>query len=70
VACVQDEKEVTPAIEKKTWTRTVLENDYNRLKQEVASDIKAGEQDKALERLESCRKRQAEINAVVGSGEV
>lgn len=38
------------AIEEKNWTRTVLESDYNRLKQEVAADIKAGEQDKALER--------------------
>jgi hypothetical protein len=57
-------------IEKKTWSRVVLENDYDRLKPEIAADIRDGEKKKALRRLESYRQQQVQLSAVVGSTEV
>ncbi len=42
IACVRDEGRVLSSIDRTRWEHKVLNDDYNRLKQEVAADISAG----------------------------
>jgi len=70
IACVEDQREVQASIDKTSWTEKVIREDYNRLKQEVAADIKAGKKQKALGRIHSYYREQESINAAVGSAEV
>ena len=70
VACIKDRQEVYSSIDKAGWTRKVLQEDFNKLKQEIARDIKTGEKESALKRIDKYHKEQEEINAVVDSREV
>ena len=70
VACVKNEKEVRASIDKTSWTEKVIREDYNRLKQEVAGDIKAGKKQKALQRINSYYREQESINESVASEEI
>jgi len=70
IACVKDQREVQASIDKTSWAEKVIREDYNRLKQEVAADIKAGEKQKALQRINTYYREQESINAAVGSAEV
>jgi Ca-activated chloride channel family protein len=70
IACVTDRKAVLSSIDKGTWVEKVLKDDYNKLKQEVAGDIRKGSKKKALSRIKSYYRRQEAENAVIGSGKV
>jgi Ca-activated chloride channel family protein len=70
ITCVKNQKEVRASIDKMSWAEKVLREDYNRLKQEVAADIKTGKKQKALQRINSYYREQESINATVGSAEV
>jgi len=70
IACVKNKKEVRASIDKTSWTEKVIREDYNRLKQEVAGDIKAGKKQKALQRINSYYREQDSINKTVASEEV
>ncbi len=67
LACVDDPKAVWASVEKEQWTEKVLKNDFSRLKQELADDIRKGDKDQAMGRIEDYRKRQSETNAVLQS---
>ena len=70
IACVENKKEVQASIDKTSWAEKVIQEDYNRLKQEVAADIKAGKKQTALKRIQRYYREQESINASVGSAEV
>ena len=70
IACVRNRKAVLSSIDKKEWTEKVLREDFNKLKQEIAGDIKAGKKGHAMDRLERYYDEQESINAVVGSKKV
>ena len=70
IACVDNQKEVRASIDKTTWSEKVIREDYNRLKQEIAADIKAGKKQKALQRIHSYYREQESINEAVDSAEV
>ena len=70
IACVKDQREVRASIDKTSWTEKVIREDYNRLKQEVAADIKAGKKQNALQRIHSYYREQESINKTVDSAEV
>ena len=70
IACVQNPEEVYSSIDKTAWTQKVLQEDFNKLKQEVAKDIKAGEKEIALDRIDHYYREQKKTNAAVGSEEV
>ena len=70
IACVENKKEVQASIDKASWAEKVIQEDYNRLKQEVAADIKAGKKQTALKRIHRYYREQESINAAVGSAEV
>jgi Ca-activated chloride channel family protein len=70
IACVKSPQEVYSSIDKTAWTQKVLQEDFNRLKQEVAREIKAGEKESAMERIKLYYNDQNKLNAAVGSEEV
>jgi Ca-activated chloride channel family protein len=70
IACVADEKAALSSIDPARWERKVLGDDYSRLKQEVAADIKAGDKDGALKRIDRYRRERQAVNAVVKSDAV
>jgi len=67
VACVADETQVLSSIDRDRWQGKVLQEDFNRLKEEVAADIKAGDRQQALERIDRYYRHHARINAVMAS---
>jgi Ca-activated chloride channel family protein len=67
IACVRDEGRVLSSIDRTRWEHKVLNDDYNRLKQEVAADISAGSVDSAHQRIDAYEKEQKALNAVVNS---
>jgi Ca-activated chloride channel family protein len=70
IACVENPKEVQASIDKMSWSEKVLQEDYNRLKQAVAADIKAGEKQKALQRIQIYYHEQEATNEVIKSEKV
>lgn len=70
VACVDDPAEAEASIDRSAWEEKVLQADYNRLKEEVADDIRKGDGKKAMGRIESYREQKASRNRVVGSAKV
>jgi Ca-activated chloride channel family protein len=70
IACVENRQEVFSSINKNEWEEKVLKDDFNRLREEVAADIKTGRKTEALERIERYYDEQQRVNSVVGSGKV
>jgi len=70
IACVENPEEVRASIDKISWAEKVIQEDYNRLKQAVAADIKDGEEQKALQRIQSYYREQEAINEAVKSEKV
>jgi Ca-activated chloride channel family protein len=70
IACVKDPRKVYSSIDKTGWSDKVINDDFNRLKQEVAADLKSGKKQKAMKRIEIYYDEQQAVNAVVGSARV
>lgn len=67
IACVPDPQAVMASIDKERWVRKVLKNDYNRLKDKVAGDIRAGKKQDALRRIERYYRKQEAVNREMAS---
>jgi Ca-activated chloride channel family protein len=70
VACVTDQVEAYSSMDKDTWEKKVLQEDYNKLREDVARDIGAGRKEEAMARIREYAGQQATVNAVVGSEKV
>jgi len=70
IACVKDPRKVYSSIDEAGWSEKVINDDFNRLKQEVAADLKSGKKQKAMKRIETYYGEQQAVNAVVGSARV
>lgn len=70
IACVKDRQEVYSSIDKSEWEEKVVKEDINRLREEVAGDIKKGSKKEALRRIEEYYRAQQSVNAVVASPKV
>ena len=70
IACVKDQDEVVASIDKIEWEQKVLRDDYNRLREEVAVDIRKGNKKEALRRIDNYADTQQSINSIVGSSKV
>ena len=70
VACVKDRQEVFASIDANEWEEKVIGEDYNKLKEEVALDIKKGKKADALKRIQGYYDAQQAVNATVGSSKV
>ena len=67
IACVANEVQVISSIDRTSWQDKVLNEDFNRLRQEVAADIKTGKKERAISRIDNYYRRQSKINASVKS---
>jgi Ca-activated chloride channel family protein len=67
VACVPDDEAVLGAIDRQSWEQKVLDDDFNRLREEVAADLRAGQQAKAKERIVQYRQQTGQLNARIAS---
>jgi Ca-activated chloride channel family protein len=70
VACVKNQREVISSIDKDEWEDKVIQDDYNKLKEEVSRDIKDGKEQMALDRIQTYYREKEQVNAAVGSGKV
>ena len=70
IACVADEKAVLSSIDQIAWGEQVIKEDYNRLREEVATAIRKGQKDKALKQICTYEARNRRINQSVASPEV
>ena len=58
------------SIKKDQWADQVVQEEFSRLKEEVAADIRDGDKARAQSRIFEYENRQAAINTVVGSSKV
>lgn len=70
LACVKNQQQVYGSIDKNEWEEKVLKDDFNKLREEVAAEIKKGRQEKALKRIDDYWRKQQAVNAVVASPRV
>ena len=70
IACVNDQSKVFSSIDKTSWTEKVINEDFNRLKQEVAADLKLGDKRQAMDRIQKYQVEQEAVNAAVDSQRV
>lgn len=67
VACVSDAGEALASIDKTEWEEKVIKEDYNLLREDVATALKEGKREEAMNRIEVYSARQQAVNAGVGS---
>ena len=70
LTCVKDQQQVYGSIDKDEWEEKVLKDDFNKLREEVAAEIKKGKQEKALKRIDEYYREQQSVNSVVASPKV
>ncbi len=70
IACVKEKKEVFASIKKEEWEEKVLDDELNRLKGEVALDIKNGAEEEAMKKIDNYYNEQQAVNSEVQSGKV
>jgi Ca-activated chloride channel homolog len=70
VACVEDQKAVVASIDKKAWSEQVVKEEYNKLKEDVATAIRTGAREEALQTIQEYEDHNRTINSSVGSAAV
>lgn len=70
IACVRDQRKVYSSIDKTDWSEKVINDDFNRLKQEVAAELKSGKKLKAMKRIREYHGEKQALNNYVGSARV
>ena len=68
VACVPDPAAVLASIKRESWANQVVQEEFSRLKEAVAADIRDGDKTRAQARIQEYEAKQEGINTVVGSG--
>lgn len=70
VACVESPEDVVASIRKDVWAEKVLQEDFGRLKEAVAEAIRSGDEQRAMQRIQSYRQEKAAVNQVLASPRV
>jgi Ca-activated chloride channel homolog len=70
VACVESRDDVVASIRKDVWEEKVLQEDFGRLKEAVAEAIRSGDEQRAMQRIQSYRQEKAAVNDVLASPRV
>jgi len=66
-SCIKDPAKALASIDKKVWEEKVLQDDANKLRENVARDISSGKKDTAIKRIRKYKTEKEQINNVVGS---
>jgi Ca-activated chloride channel family protein len=67
LACVKDPNAGIASIDKTIWENKVIKEDFSRLKEEVANDIRSGRKAEAVRRIEQYHLTQRAINTTIRS---
>ncbi len=67
VACVLDQSEALASIDPAVWEEKVIQEDYNRLREDVGQSVSAGDYEGAMGLIEAYETEQSELNAHVSS---
>jgi len=67
---VQDVEDVYTRTDRATWERSVVEEEYGRLRQRLASLVRNGQRDDALREIEVYRNEKSTMNEALESDEV
>lgn len=70
VACVEDRDAWVAGFDRGSWERSVVEEDYNSLRQKVAGFVKSGRRSEALEEIREYQERFRAMNVDFGSAAV
>lgn len=70
LACVADPKAVIASIDKSAWGDQVVKEEYNQLKEKVATDIRKGRKEAAISKIREYEARTRAVNDAVGSAKV
>ncbi len=70
VACVPDPAAVMASIKEDSWADQVVQEEFSRLKEAVAADIRDGDHTRAQTRIYEYEAKQEAINSAVGSAKV
>ena len=70
IACVKDKKAVISSIKPQVWEKKVLQDDYNKLVEEVAANVKRGNEQDALKKINHYKNEQELANRVIKSPRV
>lgn len=70
VACVADPHAVAASIDKAAWEGQVVQEAFGQLQEEVATAIRQGKKEQALDRIHDYEARNREVNASVDSSVV
>ncbi len=70
IVCVNNPDEAVASIVQSEWEEKVLQEDFNDLREKIAIDLKDGDQEGAMEKIDQYHKQQQHLNAEVGSTRV
>lgn len=70
ISCVQDEQEVVASIDKDVWSEKVLKEDFNSLREKVATAVRKGKKEEAFKAIEEYETQTDMINRSVDSAAV
>lgn len=70
VACVTDQKQVLSSVDEEEWSGQVLQDAYNKLKDEVATAVRKGDAQAAEASIQAYETEQRSMNSTVGSVKV
>ncbi|RZW24691.1 MAG: VWA domain-containing protein [Desulfobulbaceae bacterium] len=70
VACVSDSDEVLAGIDKEAWSRQVVKDEYNKMKEKVADAVRSGNKDDAMETISEYESKTRGLNETLSSAEV
>jgi Ca-activated chloride channel family protein len=70
VACVRDAKAVVASVDKEAWSQQVVQEEYSRLKEEVADAVRKGDAQAAQATIGAYETKNRVLNAGVGSAAV
>jgi len=67
VACVEGEAKFLAGVDVSNWSRSVVVDEYNKMKEDVARKVKAGERERALQAIDDFRDKTAAMNSTLQS---
>lgn len=70
VDCIEDKAAVISSIDKKVWSEQVVKEDFSKLKDAVATAVRKGQKEEALQAIEEYEAKTEALNDSVGSTEV
>lgn len=70
IECVQDEKKAMAGIDKDAWEKSVIEEQYNAMRQQVSRSVRDGKKDEAKQAISAYKATVSDANSYVGSAAV